>query len=365
MASFYLPIFLILQAFLNIECISNFKSRGYTPLKINEIACTAEKLKSNGGRYTCDHEGNVHCADGWKDENPRDDSNRCAVPNCEAECNHGMCTSPNYCACEVGWDGTCCDVCIPMPGCVNGACRKEVINGLDEEIAQTCDCERFAFEHALTNETFKYTGRFCDQPVCVPTCENGGICMKSGSTNMTHLGTDDEGMCACPAGFTHGSEDSHSCSECLALPGCENGGCCRMDPNDPISALVPGTCCCDEGYSGPLCNQLQCKSSGGDIIDCGEHGRCEANITSSNAANPAANGCVCEVGWQGENCEYCVPYWNCPNENYNDLLSADGLACLLPNECWCKDGGVAHDDADFGHLCNNPDINGDATNPNL
>ena len=60
-------------------------------------------------------------------------------------------------------DGTCCDVCIPMPGCVNGACRKEVINGQDEEIAHTCECERFAFEHALTNETYKYTGRFCDQ----------------------------------------------------------------------------------------------------------------------------------------------------------------------------------------------------------
>ena len=32
--------------------------------------------------------------------------------------------------------------------------------------------------------------------VCVPTCENGGICMKSGSTNRTYDGTENEGMCA-------------------------------------------------------------------------------------------------------------------------------------------------------------------------
>ena len=53
-----------------------------------------------------------------------------------------------------------------MPGCVNGACRKEIINDKEEEIAQTCECERFSPEHVLTNETYKFTGRFCDQRKC-------------------------------------------------------------------------------------------------------------------------------------------------------------------------------------------------------
>ena len=42
--AFYFTLFLVLQAILHIEG-SAFKHQGYTPLKINEIACTAEKLK--------------------------------------------------------------------------------------------------------------------------------------------------------------------------------------------------------------------------------------------------------------------------------------------------------------------------------
>ena len=60
--------------------------------------------QSNGGRYTCNHEGDVHCTEGWEDENPIDDANRCAIPKCDPTCKpHGICTSPNFCACEVGW----------------------------------------------------------------------------------------------------------------------------------------------------------------------------------------------------------------------------------------------------------------------
>jgi len=352
--AFYYTVLLILQAILHIEC-SAFKHQGYTPLKINEIACTAEKLKSNGGRYTCDHEGNVHCSEGWEDEPVIDDSNRCAIPVCDANCVHGMCTSPNFCACEVGWDGTCCDICIPMPGCVNGMCRKETVNGVEVEIAQTCECERFSFTHVLTNSTYKYTGPRCDQPVCVPACENGGACVMAGDTNttITASGHSDAGTCACPVGFTHDeTDDAQQCSKCIKSAGCQHGECAHMDPNDSNSPLIPGTCHCKEGYTGPLCDQLQCKDSIGAVIDCGIHGKCEADMLPGSA-----NGCVCEAGWQGENCEYCVPYWSCPNQNHNDTSDANGLACLMPNECWCKSGGPAVSSTDQ-HLCNNEDING-------
>ena len=50
-----------------------------------------------------------------------------------------------------------------MPGCVNGMCRKEHVNGFEVEIAQTCECERFPSSHVLTASTYKYTGPRCDQ----------------------------------------------------------------------------------------------------------------------------------------------------------------------------------------------------------
>ena len=118
-----------------------------------------------------------------------------------------------------------------MPGCVNGMCRKEFVNGIEVEIAQTCECERFPATHVLTDSTYKYTGPRCDQrkldilnkmsleyffikqssnilsflfklctilAVCVPSCENGGMCVMAGDTNttITASGHSDAGTCA-------------------------------------------------------------------------------------------------------------------------------------------------------------------------
>ena len=79
--------------------------------------------------------------------------------------------------------------------------------------------------------------------------------------------------------------------------------------------------------------------------------------TSFQILDNGENGCACEAGWQGEKCDKCVPYWNCPNQNVDDPDSEDGLACVLPNQCLCKTAGPAHDD-ERGHLCNASAING-------
>ena len=64
----------------------------------------------------------------------------------------------------------------------------------------------------------------------------------------------------CPIGFMHEeSDDAQQCSRCIAAGGCAHGSCARADPEDPNSAKIPGTCFCDEGYTGPLCDQLQCR----------------------------------------------------------------------------------------------------------
>jgi len=365
--NFYFAVLLFLQAILNVNCTSIVKTKGYTPLKINKVACTAEKLKSNGGRYTCDHKGMVHCSEGWKDESPVDDTNRCAEPICDAACDHGMCTSPNYCACEVGWDGTCCDICIPMPGCVNGKCRKEMVNGEEVEIAQTCDCDKWPADlgTALADKP-QYTGAKCDMPNCIPACGNGGMCVIGGDTLKSAQAN--HGSCACPVGFMHdpAADNVHECAGCIKASGCDavHGHCCHMTDGDDNTPKVPGSCCCDEGWTGPLCDQLECKHSDGSVIDCGEHGVCTAGIKEGASAGTVVNGCACEVGWQGENCELCVPYWDCPNkvvETTDGDFATKGYACKdVPNQCWCKDTN----EVDPNNLCNSPAINGGAADPN-
>ena len=51
--------------------------------------------------------------------------NPCAEPICENGCVHGFCKSPNFCGCQVGWEGISCDVCISRPGCDHGYCNTE------------------------------------------------------------------------------------------------------------------------------------------------------------------------------------------------------------------------------------------------
>ena len=73
-------------------------------------------------RYICSSEGEVFCQTGWEepsDLNLVDPLNPCPVPVCELNgqpCHHGDCKAPNYCACEIGWEGPICDICIPLPG---------------------------------------------------------------------------------------------------------------------------------------------------------------------------------------------------------------------------------------------------------
>lgn len=280
--------FVIFEVFIQTQGSHISFNVGYTPLRINEIACTAEKLKSNGGRYTCDYKGQVHCTEGWADDEPEEDANRCALPVCEPKCKpHGLCTSPNFCACEVGWDGAHCEICIPMPGCVHGQCRKETVlmgdTEVEIEVAQTCECEKFPEGHSKSG-VHRFEGPKCDRPCCEPQCENDGWCVVPGDTTKS-AGAADQGKCACPIGFSHSRSElensTYTCSECMKAAGCKHGGCAK----DENSNEIPGTCTCVEGFTGPLCDQLQCKSTGDipQVIDCGDHGVCTADVSLSIA----------------------------------------------------------------------------------
>ena len=107
-------------------------SRTFTPLELNNHPCSPEKLRATN-RYLCDSNGTVICQNGWE---PCNDAEKeklepCLMPVCDPQCQHGECRSPDLCACEIGWEGTHCDTCVPLPGCVHGTC----------ENAMECNCE--------------------------------------------------------------------------------------------------------------------------------------------------------------------------------------------------------------------------------
>ena len=228
----------------------------FTPLDTDNHPCKAENLKMTN-RYICSSKGDVFCQTGW--EEPSDPSeidplNPCPMPICDVHgetCHYGVCEAPDYCACEIGWEGAICDVCIPLPGCQNGNCTE----------AMECNCRD------------GWTGGFCEIPLC-RNCQNGEC-----------AGPEE---CVCFSGW-----EGDACDTCLALPGCKNGQC----------GDHPNTCKCDDGWEGHLCDEPICN----DGFGCGDHGTCFKHPNDNSE-----NFCVCKTGWQGDSCDRCVPYWECP-----------------------------------------------------
>merc|ERR1711942_157372 len=105
------------------------------------------------GECTCEvswqGENCDECAEGWFGEN-------CDFPICKDGCSyeHGKCSMPGECTCEVGWQGENCNECAPYPGChiVHGTC----------EAPWECNCSD------------GWTGKFCNQTTTriSPSLEN-------------------------------------------------------------------------------------------------------------------------------------------------------------------------------------------------
>ena len=70
----------------------------------------------------------------------------------------------------------------------------------------------------------------------------------------------------------------------------------------------------------------------------------ECNEDNGRCVEGNPNFCLCHTGWQGDSCDECCPYWECPETNHT-------IACIVPNECRCSTE-VA--DNDKTGLCNHP-----------
>ena len=103
------------------------------------VACIAEHLKDSD-HYICDSHGYIHCLPGWSNE-----YEECKVPVCTQNCSqHGNCSAPNTCTCDVGWSGADCSKCVCLPGCVNGRCELPFECICDEGFeGMLCDKRKF------------------------------------------------------------------------------------------------------------------------------------------------------------------------------------------------------------------------------
>ena len=242
----------------------------FTDLEMDNHPCKPENLRHTK-RYICDTEGLVICQSGWTEPQVQEELNKlnpCLEPICEQNgigCVHGECREPNFCACEVGWEGASCDNCVPLPGCNHGSCSN----------AFECSCDA------------GWAGAFCDIAVC-DGCHNGDCVAPN--------------ECVCSNGWS-----GANCTECEPMQGCVNGICNGH----------PHTCECLTGWEGHFCNMPVCSPK------CGQHGVCDTLI--SNGTN--VNYCLCENGWRGDSCEKCRPYWNCPNQDDTACINPNQCFC--------------------------------------
>jgi len=246
-------------------------------------ACKPSKLREQT-RYTCKN-GRIKCVPGWIGD-------LCQVAECGKNCDpqHGSCTEPGECKCNLGYTGESCRDCMKLPGCKNGYCRRSF----------ECKCED------------GWQGMFCNAPIC-SSCE---------ATRGTCTGPDE---CTCKKGYK-----GEECLECATPEGCVNGFCTQ-----------PGECRCEDGWTGRLCDIPVCAHGCNGICSVPGECKCEIGWTGELcdvcAVYPGcANGvcskpwqCNCLEGWTGESCE--TPTWT---QGYR------GGVCLPLGSFFCMNGGT-------------------------
>ncbi|XP_040577942.1 uncharacterized protein [Lepeophtheirus salmonis] len=93
--------------------------------------------------YICDSRRNQNCFNGRYD-----DDKHCMNPSVaffkNKDCYNENCLMPNSSFCNSGWKGIACSLCIPLPGCQHGICKKPY----------ECICKK------------GYQGVLCNKPQC-------------------------------------------------------------------------------------------------------------------------------------------------------------------------------------------------------
>jgi len=345
------------------------------------------------GRGTCSQDSTCVCFPGWKG----DDCSVLACPGStvsghELPCGgaeRGACGDDAMCSCHDGWTGpTCgrptCRGATPCGG--RGSCSVDARLGMLRAI---CECDA------------PYYGDGCERIRCVDDCSSRGTCIQPpdadagkcscepgwwGETCAKSVCPDDcsgrgecraDGVCVCASGWGGASCANATCpaanvpaghmpAELLLLQSHEEPAEPQCGPNGVCNATTRA-CGCALGWSGPGCHMRACPSN------CDGHGICGSEVQGECECQPyrageaceretpcasgcdrhgscSANGCVCDSGWAGADCEHKICMPSTPGR-----LACLGQGRCITGRCECErlDGTAAClSDSLCMHSCN-------------
>ncbi|BFZ08590.1 hypothetical protein BsWGS_11629 [Bradybaena similaris] len=263
---------------------------------------------NNIGSYTC------RCMEGWTGQRCEEDIDECELEKCN---NLGMCTNTQggfKCECPINWQGTRCqddvnECAAQVSPCRNNATCNNILG------AFLCECAE------------GWTGALCD--VDVNEClQSPDICRKTdnftdpeNSTDYHTLCTNTNPgyLCTCEEGWT-GPLCNEDINECLQSPDICTAEVMSTNPGNSTDYhtlcvnSIPGyVCICQEGWAGgDLCNE--------DIDECTENPYICSLVNDSSDNNSLSDSnlnsyhavcvnthpgfqCICSEGWTGENCD--------------------------------------------------------------
>ncbi|KAI6222346.1 Teneurin-1 [Aphelenchoides fujianensis] len=302
---------------------------GFTGRFCQETSCPV--LCSGNGVFS---NGQCLCHAGFKGPSCEQSAHACSVPNCNG---HGTCDLlQGRCVCDRGWTGESCEQqdcidpqcsqngechagqCLCRSGFWGANCEKEIQLGGPEALranhtAATVHADSTPGKvpvdplatpvlddtHADAKCNFRgewndeekrcvcsteYSGEFCDQLKCTPSCIHGQ-CVR--------------GMCLCNEGWMGQTCDRKNCPDA-----CNQRGSCSN-----------GTCVCSIGWNGESCEQLGCKNGCNGNGDCQLVGR--------------EYKCFCKSSFFGPDCEFALES-TCDDGIDND---GDGLTDCEDSEC--------------------------------
>lgn len=370
------------------------KTSGAVP-HLSPVDCgppsTGSCNSTNGGLCDCvyPHTGQhcELCKDGFVDPPA------CTVDRCwvniggtfgPKDCGHGHCDPHSgTCNCDSAWDSTSdCQTCLPSfymtadgescetnRCCVDSTCASDVCNGHSvggADAARTgagcdratgeCECVpnwagsrcnvcHEGYQHPQSWFIFHWTS---DPTQCVwDSCDAidcyQGTCVDKPNATLP------QGSCSCTDNF----DPTKNCAQCL--PGYKlnaDGDECEVDichENGIAKCTLPGSdrcetdgsCVCNAGYSGDLCDQCAnsyvpgpdgtciadtCKSHGQQppAKVCGQTAKPHTGAcTSPSAGNNFEGTCVCSPGYSGTHCSECAS---------PEFVKYEGLC--VTNPCW-------------------------------
>lgn len=229
-------------------------------------------------------------------------------------CQHGTLSDDGHCNCEQGYTGSACHI----RNCINGdrvgdqcACHSLFTGDLCETLVK-CSNATESGRQPPCNCTDGFSGPACEKF----KCQNGGTPI---------VNNNGEVFCLCPT-FTTGEF-------CQFELVCFNGGMF-----DPINRI----CQCADGYSGNLCDRIDC-GSGHEIGELGSRDTMAyyCNISACDISNlptsldpicldTCKTQCDCVFGYDPfDNCQSVSVCW------YDGILIQDGNG---KKSCQCKNG---------------------------